>query len=196
MRRILPGIALLVLPGHAVAGDFDPVASALAVVTAPAFGCQWTFVAGPPLDELQIDFALVEVGTGLPLPGCPVTATFGPLAATVAACPVEAVQTVISDAAGMGSFTYDRPCGWGPFDVTVDVAGVFFGLLGPFLMTSPDLSASCGAGAVVQVDIVDLGMWAVGLGGYVLQSDYSCDGLVGVVDLGIWAGGLGTPACP
>jgi hypothetical protein len=62
--------------------------------------------------------------------------------------------------------------------------------------TSPDLDGNC-----VATDVVDLGIWAGGLGVYAIQSDYNCDNTVDVIDLGVWAGGLGTncancPSCP
>jgi hypothetical protein len=62
--------------------------------------------------------------------------------------------------------------------------------------TSPDLDADC-----LDTDVIDLGIWAGGLGTYKVASDYNCDNTVNVIDLGIWAGGLGKscancPQCP
>lgn len=62
-----------------------------------------------------------------------------------------------------------------------------------FDFTSPDQDGSGDPHAPVTV--VDLGMWAAGLGAYRRASDFDCNGTVNINDLGIWAGGL-TKSCP
>lgn len=100
------------------------------------------------------------------------------------------VQISLGEICGCGSFRvqFASVC---PGDVTTLRAA---GIRGPFDGTSPDLNGSCSS-EPVPVNVIDLGLFGGCLSSYSQCCDYNCSGDINVVDLGVWAGGLGT-GCP
>lgn len=105
---------------------------------------------------LIINVALVDA-SGAPCEGEPVSAVFQVIGTNPDICPPQRVQNAISTTQGTAFFLFDQIMGCGEFAITVQ-SGAFVRNLGPFLMTSTDLDASG------NVNVVELGLWAGGLG--------------------------------
>jgi hypothetical protein len=194
----LPGLLVLAagalpilmhLPAHA--GPVDPGMSTITVATSPAAPCHWLFALDGSRDDLVVQGTLRN-SAGAPASGCLITATVVPLSGTASACPGVAVQTRISNPLGTFtpiSFRNFRGCGDFRIDVT-DAASALIASLGPYTMTSPDLT---GDG---NVNVFDLGVLADGLPpSYDECADFNCDAVVNGVDQAILASEMGT-GCP
>ncbi|MGQ0720462.1 MAG: hypothetical protein ACT4PE_02685 [Candidatus Eiseniibacteriota bacterium] len=169
-------------------------------LSAPAVACQYRFNSVGTLDALTVTVA-VDDEFGVPVGFTPITVELVPNAATLAFCTCDVNPALFfTDAFGGGVAAFDQVAGRGGLDVVVTAVGFFPPIVLaviPITFTSPDLSGSCALAPAPSVTIADLGIWAAGLPpGYLIGSDYNCDGVVSVVDLGFWAAnGLAVPGC-
>lgn len=159
----------------------------------PSSGCQYRFNATGSLDVLVVHVTLRDCFEN-PIADCFVDVTVQPESPADAFCSCEPVtQQVRTDSNGAAVVAFDSIGGRGTLKVcavSVCLGNIPIGCdVVPF--TSPDLNASCEDAPASSTNVIDLGIWAAGLGTYRQASDYNCDGLVSVLDLGLWAGGLG-----
>ena len=157
--------------------------------------CQYRFAANGALDELVVLLTLRDC-FDTPVPDCAVQATLTPNAGTVAFCACEPeTQIEVTNGVGAAEFRYGRLGGRGALSVALTL--LCLGSTGfPSLeldFATPDQNGSCEVGS--STNIIDLGIWAGGLSGYVQSSDLDCSGSVGVLDLALFAQGLGV-GCP
>jgi len=163
----------------------------------PPAGCQFRFHPEGLLDELVVHVTLRDAFC-IPVVQCSTTATITPTAGTPALCSCEGLSKGgFSDINGAIDFVFNRIGGRGSLHLAITARCVGNIAIAEFEVpfTSPDQDGSCDSAPVYTVNVVDMGIWAAGLGSYVRTSDFTCDGTVGVKDLGMWASGLGT-SCP
>lgn len=197
MRKPLVLSLALVLTLQAVALSQPSPLTSTAVLGGMGSPCQYRFRADGGLDDMTVTVTLLTAA-GIPVPAWPTTCTLVVNAGTLrfcSCCPNP--QAGLTDAAGEIVFTWSKIGGRGTLDAFVAAAPIAFVL--PLTFTSPDLSGSCEAAPLSSTTVLDLGIWAGGLAGAALGSDYNCSGTITIVDLGVFAGGLGWgcgPPCP
>jgi hypothetical protein len=205
MSRIALVVFLLtaIAAGTALAGVPVPPLCGCEVA-GQAVTCQYRFVADGSMDTLEVHVTLRDVG-GDPVPSCETSVTLVPAPGTqyfCSCCPNP--QILFTNAGGVALFEFARLGGFGDLDVNV-TAHVPTGDIPicshTITFTSPDLNGSCDP--FRSTTVVDLGLWAQCLPpAFCIQAAYVCGMPVGVVDLGVWASGLGkgcqspNPNCP
>ncbi len=158
--------------------------------------CQYRFRSDGGLDALHVKVTPRDCFF-LPRAGFAVKGTLVPAtgASVVRSCEPDPVGW--TDSSGAAELVFRAIGGQGTARVVLTL-----GLASPiphapaslvFDFTSPDQDGNGDAHAPVSV--IDLGMWAAGLGAYRRASDFDCNGTVNILDLGVWAGGLGK-SCP
>jgi len=198
MRKslVLATVLVLVCAMGALAGVPDASRSGTGTGTPPA-GCQWRFNAAGGLDALTL-FVTVRDAFDVPVIACSTSATLGAPTLVVQQCG-GLRTTATTDSGGVALFVYR--CVGGRGDATAFVTAHCSGDIGlggqTFTFTSPDMNGS-GEGTN-STTTVDLALWAAGLSGPNLPSDFNCSGgNATTVDLALWASGLqkGCNNCP
>ena len=157
--------------------------------------CQYRFRADGSADEVRLIVTLRDC-FGTPVDDCSLKATLAPRTGTLALCACEpTAQIAQTDAAGFAEFSFRRIGGRGLAEIrlTALCAGNTGFPPRAFEFTSPDLDGSCQSGS--SATIIDLGIFASGMSPYRKASDFDCNGAVNIIDLGMWAQGLGL-GCP
>jgi hypothetical protein len=199
MRKSLVIGSLLVLAFSAVAmaGIPAPDRSGFAL-SGKGFGsCHFVFIADGTGDMMTMNITLRDA-FDTPVASCSTSATIvfnddaGDAVDSICLCGETLVKVGVTDANGIVALSWDRFGGYGNIDVNVTAHCTGDIAIGTENrdFTTPDLDGSCEA--VNSTGVVDLGVWAGGLGSNFPPSDYDCSGGINtVVDLGVWAGGLG-----
>jgi hypothetical protein len=210
MRKSLVLASLLVLAfsAAALAGIPDSAESGFALNGKGIGSCHFVFNADGTADEMCMDVTLRDA-FATPVTSCTTSVTIifnddpGDPNDSICACGDGLGQVVgVTDGNGIVSFCWDSFGGYGNIDVCVTAHCTGDLAIGceNCDFTSPDLDGSCepAPGPPFSTDVIDLGLWATGLGmgQHWDPSDYNCSGGQNeVIDLGVWAGGLGK-ACP
>jgi hypothetical protein len=195
-------LALLVVSGARAGVPVPP--NCVTLLSGQGTPCQYRFRADAGMDTLVV-WVLLRDAAGFPVTGCETRVTLTPNAGTAyfcSCCPNP--QIVDTDALGEAEFFFARLGGHGELDVNVTAysgATAYPISSNPIVFTSPDLDGSCDP--LSSSTVQDLGLFAQCLPpSYCQYAAYGCGAVVNVVDLGVWAGGLGkgcqapNPDCP
>lgn len=200
MRNSLVLATLVVLCCSMTAGAAvpDPSRSGVGIPAGPV-PCQFRFRADGGLDQLNVRVTLRDAFDTV-VPNCSTSVTLKTKVGTLAYCNCcpsrKGGTTAIDGTLVLGPWRCIGGRGLLDVCVTAHCQGNIAIGCTEIKFTAPDLDADC-----LDTDVIDLGIWAGGLGTYKRESDYNCDLTVNVIDLGVWAGGLGKtcaqcPACP
>jgi hypothetical protein len=162
--------------------------------------CQYRFVVDGSMDVLVVNVTLRD-SIGDPVPNWETSATLVPSGGTqyfCSCCPNP--QILYTNTDGEVTFEFARLGGHGSLDVNVTAVVTTGGGIPicshTILFTSPDLDGSCDPINSTTVIAMCLPPSCC------LHGSYSCGATVNVVDLGVWASGLGkgcqvpNPNCP
>jgi len=199
MRKslVLAMVAVLVCSSAVLAGVPDPTRSGCGS-TGQVMPCMYRFASDGAWDKLTVCVTLRDA-FDTPVPSCSTSATVSnPLAGSpprfFCSCQPGARYTGFSGLDGVICFVIRKLGGSGQLDVniTAHCTGNIGICTESVTYSTPDLNGSCESQPASSTGVVDLGIWATGLGAYTVYSDYDCNGAVGVTDLGQWANfGLG-----
>jgi hypothetical protein len=190
MRKyLITVLALLMCTSAAVqAGIPDPTRSGCEL-KGQNVPCQYRFRHDGGIDRMTLCVTLRDI-FDVPVAAESTTATLVDTdnGSLCTCCPNP--QSGFTDAGGVVIFEFKKLGGRGSGEVRVTsrTTGNIAICQAPFDFTSTDLDGDC-----LDTDVVDLGLFANCLppGPYCRTSDYNCDATVDVIDLGLWAGGLG-----
>ena len=208
MRKslVLATLLVLVCSAAALAGVPDPSRSSVAV-SSSGNPCQFFFRADGGVDQLTL-FVTLRDALDATVGGCSTSvAISNPSLQFGNCCPAQlSLNTLtgngLTNANGVAFFVLNQVSGRGTIDldVTAHCSGNIAIASPNVAFTNPDQNGSDEALPLPSTNIVDIGVWAGGLSGYLQGSDFNCDGFVNIIDLGALAGGLdkgcGSGACP